>query len=508
MSARPQLDSLAALFQPEGGLEGMVAHGQAESTDSVSAASLFARAATIAAHLPDATPGSEVAFSFGYDQVGFAAALLATWSRGHTAALPEDEHRDNIIPVLAREENAAFLHDTGVGLGIHVPSLLDARLDEDTVLPWPTSFDVGRPALIAFRQAAVEEARSWSCTAAELTECVDQLVGSLDLTAGGGMASSLTPSSIPGLLVGILAPLRHGGTFATRTSRPGEPDFGAVEEASMWLGSPAHARMLARGSNTTTRFETLYVADGGADASTTNALAQGAAVRVVPLADLPLDDELGPEVRTLEAALHGSGATKDAAVASREVDGHAKIFVAIELEESAELAPLRGLAEELLPDGSAFELGAFPSLPRNENGRLPDWRIALDFGIGRHGHALETQLAWTRTSESSEDSYRFRTRLPEHYAFFEGHYTGYPILAGAVQLHELVLPCIREVAPEVGVITKLTGLKFMSRIAPGDEVEVVLRQSSPSDYRFDIESGGTRCSAGQIRFASGEEATP
>ena len=37
------------------------------------------------------------------------------------------------------------------------------------------------------------------------------------------------------------------------------------------------------------------------------------------------------------------------------------------------------------------------------------------------------------------------TSIPEDYVYFEGHFRGYPVLAGVVQLHELVLPSVRQV---------------------------------------------------------------
>jgi len=97
----------------------------------------------------------------------------------------------------------------------------------------------------------------------------------------------------------------------------------------------------------------------------------------------------------------------------------------------------------------------------------------------------------------------FRTRLPEDYPYFEGHFRSYPVLAGAVQLHELVLPCLRQVLPEVGPLRELTGLKFPSRIVPGDSLEVTLELGEGSlVVDFSIDRGGVRCTQGRLRFAA------
>ena len=81
--------------------------------------------------------------------------------------------------------------------------------------------------------------------------------------------------------------------------------------------------------------------------------------------------------------------------------------------------------------------------------------------------------------------------------FFEGHFVGHPVLAGAAQLHELVLPCVRRVHDVPFDIAKLQNVKFMARIAPGDEIQVYVRTAS-SGYSYEIYRGEERCSAGKL----------
>ncbi|MHC5209625.1 MAG: hypothetical protein ACYTG2_02780 [Planctomycetota bacterium] len=101
----------------------------------------------------------------------------------------------------------------------------------------------------------------------------------------------------------------------------------------------------------------------------------------------------------------------------------------------------------------------------------------------------------------------FRVTVPADYVFFDGHFEGYPVLAGAVQLHEFVLPCLRRVLTERFVLTGLSGLKFPRRIRPGDRVEVRLAfEEGASDVDFDLAVDGERCTHGRLALARGEAA--
>ena len=101
---------------------------------------------------------------------------------------------------------------------------------------------------------------------------------------------------------------------------------------------------------------------------------------------------------------------------------------------------------------------------------------------------------------------RFHTRIPESYLFFEGHFTTYPVLAGAAQVRELVLPCVRSLGLALGALRRLSSVKFLARIAPGDEVDVLVHLPSgvPTngsvDVRYEIRSGDRRCSVGRAEF--------
>jgi uncharacterized membrane protein len=125
----------------------------------------------------------------------------------------------------------------------------------------------------------------------------------------------------------------------------------------------------------------------------------------------------------------------------------------------------------------------------------------------RFGPGSSTALAWEPLAVRRVDArsiHSFRTRLPEDYAFFAGHFPGYPVLAGAVQLHELILPCLRRVRPEAGPLERLTGLKFPKRICPGDALEVRLGLNDDrGEVEFEILRGEVRCTQGRLSLGRG-----
>ena len=470
----------------------------------LSATTLLRQAGVIASQLPPPTPGSEVAFSFEKDRAACTAALIATWATGHAAAVPEDGTKESIMPLLERKQNIAFLHDTGVGLGVHVPTLLA----EEALGESPTWNPVApeRALLTTFLQPAIGEPTSASWTAAELLRDLTALAEQVDFPAGAHVASSLTPTALPNLLLGLLVPAIRGATFEAETPASTEALARQIREhqAHSLIATPAHARAIARlPKNKLTPLTALYGVDEGLDSRCAARLTDEHALRLVPVPALPLGVQQSALAAALSESFLSNESVDDIAVAVlHDPTGKpTQVFINI-VGDELNIETCRAVASEHIPPGIRYEIAPQPALPRDANGRLPKWRTLLNFGYGRAEKALEPNLSWTELESTEAPVRRFQTRLPENYAFFEGHYTSYAVLAGAVQLHELVLPCVRRVEPRATTLTRLTGLKFMSRIAPGDELEVTVAHGSrPGELRFEILASGVRCSAGQLLFA-------
>ncbi len=143
-------------------------------------------------------------------------------------------------------------------------------------------------------------------------------------------------------------------------------------------------------------------------------------------------------------------------------------------------------------------------LPREASGKLQRKRVLRLFGLTEAGKPIDWELKWgdrkgTETEEGLE--VQVHAHVPETYGWYEGHFTGYPIMAGAVQLHEVVLPQVRKSRPELGDLKRITRLKFLDRIKPGDEIRLLLSWTPGSEnVEFRIMRDQTTCAAGRLTF--------
>jgi len=178
------------------------------------------------------------------------------------------------------------------------------------------------------------------------------------------------------------------------------------------------------------------------------------------------------------------------------------------------LRPLRrgaAAAEASTPVGLRAHLAGAPDNPpatfpdgvaRDPNGQvlLAEWH--LQQGLGRRGQQVTRELVFAAQLHD-DGAATVRTTLPRDYLFFEGHFEGYPVLAGGVQLHNMLLPALRALCGELPDVTALDGLKFLARMAPGDDIDIRLE---PNDDRtrvsFAFVHGERRCTVGRVTFAA------
>jgi 3-hydroxymyristoyl/3-hydroxydecanoyl-(acyl carrier protein) dehydratase len=465
---------------------------------------LWQRAAAIAALLPPAQPGSLVAFAFGEDQVTLAAALLGTWLAGHAAALPESARREHVAPILARPDVVAFLHDTGVGRGVFAPRALRAC----ALPPIPTAVADApdRVLLVTFTNQLEGPLRERRWTSQHLLQVIDEILANMRLLSDDVMITALAPTFESAVLAGLLAPLRGGARIApnaprgieqllamanTTTSAVALVPPGALSRVADCNASPALRRIFcaapprpydAIALHNVHGLEVVRVFAGGDDDPT--AAQTLACEQLLAL----------PSVR--DAVIVVTEATAIVAVAAPSAAGDRQNLI-----EQCERT-----ASPALPANVPTMVRVLTHLPRDENGRIEPARLFLQFGLGRDGRAVVRTLDWIALAGAAGE-HRFRTVIPERYAFFQGHFTTYPVLAGAVQLHEIVLPCVRRAHPALGAVRRLANIKFLARIAPGDTVEVAIRATNKAgELDFELHCGDTRCTAGRIALEQTAEA--
>jgi acyl-coenzyme A synthetase/AMP-(fatty) acid ligase len=144
------------------------------------------------------------------------------------------------------------------------------------------------------------------------------------------------------------------------------------------------------------------------------------------------------------------------------------------------------------------------ALPRESNGKLTRTRLLRLFGLRPDGLPINWKLAWgepKRAIDGRVERHERSASVPEDYGWFDGHFPGYPILAGAVQLKELVLPAVASAFPELGAVRTMSRVKFTGRIVPGDRVTVVVERALGADVvDFKVAKPTEVCSAGRLAF--------
>ncbi len=139
------------------------------------------------------------------------------------------------------------------------------------------------------------------------------------------------------------------------------------------------------------------------------------------------------------------------------------------------------------------------ALPKEANGKVPRDRLLRLFGLRTDGRPANWTLSWGEPDrlEGDSEGLSCSVDVPSDYAWFEGHFEDYPVLAGAVQLKELILPMVARAFPELGRVESMSRIKFTGRIVPGDRLLVrVERRTKKRRVAFEIHKNGQTCSRG------------
>lgn len=217
-------------------------------------------------------------------------------------------------------------------------------------------------------------------------------------------------------------------------------------------------------------------------------------------------------LRAVEATLLAQPGVEDAAVlAVDDPGGRQRRLIALAVAPGVAPEALRAaLAATLDASTVPRRVAVLRELPREANGKLQRARALRALGLGPDGQPRAFSLVWDAGVDAppapAEGAERrvFRARVPENYAWYDGHFATYPVMAGAVQLHDAVLPCVRRALPAAGPLTALSRVKFLARIAPGDALAVTLDwergQSAVVDFAITVRE--RTCSSGRLTLAA------
>jgi acyl-coenzyme A synthetase/AMP-(fatty) acid ligase len=233
-----------------------------------------------------------------------------------------------------------------------------------------------------------------------------------------------------------------------------------------------------------------------------------------------------PEVET---CIRQQSDIEEVAVVAVPVEGgRGHQLLAAVVPNSRDVVDLAGKIREALR--KKFEPTCLPrrivvvdAIPKEANGKIPRDRLLRLFDLQADGQPVNWTLEWGEPvsgREGDRESLEIPVRIPEDYAWFEGHFEDYPVLAGAVQLKELILPTVSRAFPKLGSVLTMSRIKFSGRIIPGDRVVVrVERGARLARVQFEIrkrgdgsdrgdrssEKDGERCARGVLVLAEGSQ---
>lgn len=455
-------------------------------------ADVVAAARVLADELPAASPGSHVAFCFEHDHAAFLVALLATWQRGHAVALPSDARRFAVAATLSLPEVCRFLHDTGAGTGVCV---------SDRAWPVPTSNEGAVLAIgeiTACTPEGIASVRRTGHSPAALRRLLVEYHARTALPAGATLVTTYDPGHLHALVPGLLGPLQRGARVVGGAGASGEQlaALAARHAASDLLTSAERLRELSRrprGSlGSLRRAHSLGDVEPATAARCRDehgiVVHSLAAVRAADLAARPI----------VQALLAVPGVADVAAVrVAVPGEGTPRWFVALAGRDLA-TSLLAAAASSACPGEPAACLQLVERIPRDHNGELPpDWVLHVS-GRRPDGSRPARELVWHEEHRSAA-SWRTKVTLPGDYAGFDGHFLGYPVLSGSVQLHDVVLPALRRATGRELLVREFVELKFLARIAPADTVEVALEFGvDGASCTFVLARGDVKCTTGRV----------
>jgi len=513
------------------------------------AADLLGDAAQVASALRAFPPG-DVALAAA-DRYLFAVALLGAWSGGRGVDLPPNGQEEAVRAVARACASGVLLHDrAGAGDGVDVRALLEGRAAPARLPDVPP----GQHLVTLWTSGSAGPPRPIGKTAAQILGEARTVASVFGLGRDTRIVSTAPAHHIYGLLFGVLAPLSGGGAFGRETPLLAEAVAASLarSRATHLASTPAHLGALV-GLDGLERLRCGFSSGAALPAATSEQLRHrfglvvheiygstetggvahrdrpGAPWRPFPDVTVSVSAEglLGVDSPLLPPGAPRPFATGDRARlrddGGFELLGRADDVVKVagkrvalsEVEARLRAVPgVRDAAVVALPASGIRELELraaviAPGLDeRVIRGALLDWldpvtvprRILLVETLPRDATG---KLPRERLSALWEGDVLEMERIAEEGSgWFEGHFDGFPVLPGIVQILEFVLRPARERWPGLGAPVRLRRLKFKRLIRPGDVLTVrIARKGGGAILDFEIRCGAEPCATGLVDLA-------
>jgi 4-coumarate--CoA ligase (photoactive yellow protein activation family) len=515
-------------------------------------AQLLSYVDAIAARLPTTSaPDSRVVLAC-VDRYHFTASLLAVWQRGLTAALPPNGQVETVRDLRAMAGVVELLHDRDESEGLDVrscePSLdqepMGARAYEPALAP-------AQPALVVYTSGSTGEPTPHAKSLAQLL--AEPAMWIEHFALGKRRVVSAVPAHhIYGLLFGVLAPLLGGGAMSRRTPvMPSEVLHEIADaKAHVLVAVPPHLRALAAyQSEPWPLLERVFSSAAPLPEATDAALvARGVRAtqvlgstetggiglrqscseswRALPSVSLETDGEGcllvrspwasadGKQVRTADRVqLSESGFTHLGRADSVVKVGGKRVDLR-EIEQR--LCALPGITDARVleagtPSPRGLELWAVVECEQPEKLRVSELKQALSAHVesvvmprrfrlvgalprGASGKVTRADLLalfeiWQIAVEELPGG-RYRVPITAELGYFRGHFPNQPVLAGVVQIQRIALKQMRRRWPDLGVVERVTRVKFKRLVTPGEILTLSLTRKGDNQVSFQLTTGG------------------
>jgi 4-coumarate--CoA ligase (photoactive yellow protein activation family) len=212
-------------------------------------------------------------------------------------------------------------------------------------------------------------------------------------------------------------------------------------------------------------------------------------------------------LREVEERLLALPGVRDAAALSQPSPGlrGEEIWVAVAASGQTPEQLREALARWLDPVVLPRRIRVLDALPREATGKLvrEKLRALFDAPAAAPRTRLDPETEEVIEAPAGKEARRLTFTVAPDLRWFEGHFPGFPVLPGVVQLDSMVLVQVDRLWPGAGPVRVVKRLKFSKLIRPEQRIVLELeRDPAQGTVAFTIDGPEGRCASGTLVFGA------